>query len=163
MTSSVCAVVHVCARREHLPQIFVLGDHEDFKILGRKGAGHRRDEVVRLEPRLDEDRNPRVADDLDDPLFLRLKLRRRRDAIGFVFRINLPAKDRLIAAVDHHAEIIGLALLDQVQQHLREDIGRLGRLAGGAGQIAKRREERAKNLGVAVDDVEGFALGHCWR
>ena len=43
--------------------------------------------------------------------FLRLKLGRRRDAIGFVFGINLAAKDGLIAAVDHHAEIIGLAVL----------------------------------------------------
>ena len=30
----------------------------------------------------------------------------------------------------------------------------------GLGQIAKRREVRAVNVGVAVDDVEGFFIWH---
>ena len=55
----------------------------------------------------------------------------RRLAIGLVLGVNLLAKDRLVPAVDHHRQVIRLALLDQVQQHLGEDKRRLGRLAGG--------------------------------
>src|SRR5439155_11131214 len=66
----------------------------------------------------------------------------------------------LVTGVDHHRQIIRLALIDQVHQHLRENKCRLGRLATRAAQVSERREICPENLGVSVDDVEGFGLCH---
>ena len=53
----------------------------------------------------------------------------------------------------------GLPLLDQIEQHLDKDEGCLGRLAAGAGEVAKGGKICPINMGMPVDDVEGFGHG----
>jgi hypothetical protein len=122
---------------EDLAQVFVLADEEDLVILIAQRRGHRGDEVVRLEAALAEDRHAAVANDLEDALLLRAEVVGRGLAVGLVVGVDRLAEHVLVTAgVDDHREVIGLAQLDQVQQHLGEDECRFRRLAAGAGELA---------------------------
>ena len=122
-------------------------------VKGRRGEAHGlRMTRVRM-PRLDADvlevhlSRPggglalRVTHDLEDALLLRMKIVRRRRAVALVLGEKLLAEDGLIAGVDDHCQVVGLALVDEVQQHLGEDEGGLRRLAARPGQDADPREE----------------------
>ena len=152
-------IKHLRVVIENLPQILVLGDQKNLISLVLQSASHRRNDIIRLKPRLDENRHARIANDPQDPLLLRIEIIRPGLAIGLVLRPKLLAKQgRFAGVINHHRQIIRLAVLDQIQQHLREDKRSPCGLAGGTCQITKRSEVRAVNLGVTVDDVEGF--GH---
>ena len=80
--------------------------------------------------------------------------------MGLVFGINLLAEDKLVPGIDHHRQIVRLADLRKIHQPLREDVGRLRRLAGRARQIPKWGEIGPENLGMAIDDVKSSGFRH---
>ena len=144
---------------DNFTQGLVLGDDVDLVALVAEPADHGGDDVVGLEAGAGVDRHAGIADHLEDALLLGVEVVGDRGAVGLVLRENLLAEHALVAAfVDDHGQVVGLALVDEVHEHLGEDEGGLGRLARRAGQFAERGEVGAEDLGVAVDDVEG--LGH---
>ncbi len=139
-------IVHEGAVVEHLAQVLVLGDHEDLvppshpTVLIAKAPGHGGDQVIGLEAPLLKDRDAAVANDAEDALFLGEEIARPLLPRRLIVRRDLLAEDLLVAAIDDHGQIVRLALLDQAQEHLGEDVGGLDRLAGGAGEVAKGGE-----------------------
>ncbi len=87
------------------------------------------DDVVRLVAVLRDDRDAGVPDELQDAFFLRLEVVRRGLAVGLVVRVDGLAEDVVVAGVGDHQEVVGPTVLRELQEHLREDVGRLGRLS----------------------------------
>ncbi len=156
--------LHVVNLREsvdELAQVFVFRDDVNIDIFVRHLADKGGDEVVGFKSGLGKNGDAGIADDLQDALFLREKVIRGRLTVGLIVRGDFLAEDGFIAAVDDHGQVIGFAILDEVNEPLGKDESGLGGLAGWAGKIAKGREIGPVNLGVAIDDIETFAFGHC--
>ena len=81
---------------------------------------------------------------------------RAKDALAEIDSIGVQVKDLDIGLLDFPCEVEGRVVL--LCWKMGEDEGCLGGLTTGAGEIAEWRKIGAEDLGVAVDDVEGF--GH---
>ena len=122
-------------------------------------SGQRADDVVRLVAIQAQDRDPHRLQNLLDPLHLDRQILRHGRPIGLVLGEDLrPERRRL--AVHGHGDHVRLLLLDQPQQGGRENVRRLGRLAGRARKLLPHRGKVSRvNMGMSVNDVQG--LRHC--
>ena len=137
---------------DELEQVLV-GAHDDHLEPGVAGGlDDRRDDVVGLELGRDEHRDPVGLDHLGQPLDLRPQIVGRRRAGGLVLRVDRLAEGRP-ARVERHGELGRALRLDEREQHTRDAIDGVRRLARGRAH-GRQRVVGAKDVARQVDDVE---------
>ena len=167
-------VVHLRRRRalaQQLLEVLVLADDADADVgvLRRIRAGDGGDDVVGLEALGPDHGHAEQFEDFEGPLDLGGEVLGRLAAGGFVVGVELGAEGAAVAAdVEGHGQVGGVAVTlelggvppQQFEEHADEPEGHVGRLAGdGRGHPAPDGVVGPEELGVAVDDVEGFHGG----
>ena len=127
--------------------------------LGRQRADH----VVRLVALGGDDRYAERFAGLVDPRNLLGEIGRHRRAIGLVVGDQVVAEGAA-GEIERGADVLRLMILNQLPQHVHEDVDRVRRLAAGAAQAAAaHRVIRAVHLRAAVDQEYAAAWTSCGR
>ena len=125
-----------------------------FGRLLRQGPDH----VIGLDAVDDQQRQAHGADDVERRFDLHTQLFGHRRAVGLVFRIQRVAEG-LARGIEHHRDVRGLIVGDQLAQHVDHTDGGAGRLALRVGQW-RQRVEGPKQVGRAVDQDERGSICH---
>ena len=154
-------VEHGDAVADQLHQVLVGGHHGDPDALRPSLLRVGRDQVVGLEVGHLDARQVEGPGRLADHLELRDQVFRRIGPLGLVVRIDL-VSEGVGALVEDHRQAVGIALAQQLDQHVGKAEGRVGRRAV-RGVARRDREIGPEDVARAVDQVEvlvGSGGGH---
>ncbi len=141
-----------------LERVAVTAADKDVEAVGLSLGRERRYDVVRLVVLGCDDGDRQRGQNLLDQAHLALELVRRHRPVGLVLGVRLRAK-ALARDVERDRDVAGPLVAQQVDQHRREAVDRIGRLTGGGGEVLDRqREEGAVGDRVTVDQEELRAL-----
>ena len=97
-------------------------------------------------------RQPEAVDDLLDIRELHDQLFRHAGAVGLVFgKLAVPLGGTL--AVEDQGQVVGLALLDHLEEHVGDAVGGVGGQALGSAEPPDGMEGPVK-IGTDVDEIE---------
>ena len=113
--------------------------------------GDRRHDVVGLEPRHDQERDPHRLQHLLDERFLDEQVVRRRVAVGLVVRVDLVAEGRVLV-VEGGDQVVGAAVVE-VHERARDAEDGVGRPAVGGGHRPDA-VEHLEDQPVGVEQVQ---------
>ena len=120
------------------------------KRCGLLGVGG--DEVVGLEALQLDGRHVEGPGRLADQGELRDQLWRRRRTVGLVVGIEIVAESAS-SGIEDHRDVVGVGILQQLQQHVGEAIDRVHRRAVAA-RHGRQGMEGAEDVARAVDQVD---------
>jgi len=138
---------------DELIAVAVAGDHQHVVAPVARGGCQRGDDVVGLETGLLEQREPKGLHDLAHEPHLLAEDVGRFGAVRLVVVDGLVPEGRL-GSIERHGDRIGLVVAQQVDEHRREAVHRVGDLPAGGREIGRQGEERPVGEGVAVDEHE---------
>ncbi len=143
---------------DQLQCVAISGDDE-HPIPERGGLRREgRDDVVGLVALLRHHRDAHRVEDILGDVDLPLELVGRGTALRLVRRVQFGA-ERLAAHIECRGDVCGLLVAQQVDQHRREPVHRVGGLAaGGAEVLGRQRVEGAERERVPVEKQQGRAV-----
>ena len=143
------------AGHDELRHVLVAGGDQrlDIRALGR--VRQRGDDVVRLDAFDHQQRPAMRAHQRVQRLDLAREILGHRRPVRLVLRIPVVAK-RLARRVEHHGEVVGRRVVDELLQHRQHAAHRAGGLAARGAQV-RQRVKRAVEVRRAVDEDE---FGH---
>ena len=141
-----------------LRQVLVAGGDEGRQLLGRGAGRQGANDVVGLDRRHRQQRQPQGADDGVQGLDLLPQVVRHGRAVGLVLRVEV-VTEGLARGVEDHRHQFRLVVLPQLAQHVDHAHQGAGGLALGVGQLWQG-VVGAKEVGGSVDEDEGIGLGH---
>ncbi len=139
------------SRADELHQVLVAGDDDAVEAVGIPGD-QGGDDVVGLDSGLGDLADAKRVDHLVDERDLRPQLVRCGGAVCLVGIEEIGAEG-LARRVEHDSQVRRLHLVEQLPEHRREAVHRLGRHAAGAVE-RRQRVKGAVDVRAAVDEVE---------
>ena len=139
---------------DELEGVAVARADQHLEVVGHRLGGQGADDVVGLEADLLDERHPEGVEHLLDQGDLALELVGRLGAVGLVVGVLLGAEGRP-GDVERHREVGRLLVAQDVDQHRREAVDRVGVLPGRGGEVLHRqRVEGAVGQGVTVQQEQ---------
>src|SRR5690606_1132750 len=106
---------------EDLVEVLVAAHDPKLDVLAFEPLRDARDDVVGLVSRDLPDGDTHAREDLDDAIDLRREVLGADGAMGLVFgKYRAPVR-RLVAEIERHGEVVWLLLIEDREEHLRED------------------------------------------
>ena len=141
-----------------LEHVAIAADDEHVHVLPGRLGGQRGDEVVGLVAGLRQPLDAQHVEHLEDQAELAAEVGRRLPPVRLVLD-PLLVPERRLAAVEGHGHVRGPLVPQHVDEHGGEPVDRVGRLAGGGGEVLYRqREEGAVGQGVPVQQQQQIPL-----